>query len=355
MGVSFVTVGNFNIDNVVSSDGKLTLRNLGGNAVFSAIGAHIWSSSIGIVSVIPINYPELWLQELEQSGIDLTGVSKASPAVDLEEWFFYQADGSRIDHLYAPSELETLRQFGVMGSGEMLSPTQIEGLLDWVRKYPSERGISLSQFRAQNPLRPEHIPDTYWPTLGCHIAPNSYSVQLKMARAFKSRNVLVSLDPSTEIVLSFHSEKEKKKRIEELLENVDVFLPSQKEIKSLYPDKPYREAIMSMVGMGPCVIGVKLGDKGSLIWSHQSKKIFHIPSYPVTSLSLTGAGDAYCGGFLVGMVESGDPLIAACFGSVSASLLIERKDLRMALRLNRYQANRRLEILQRMMKNKEEI
>jgi ribokinase len=38
---------------------------------------------------------------------------------------------------------------------------------------------------------------------------------------------------------------------------------------------------------------------------------------------VTGAGDAYCGGFLVGLHQTGDPLEAALMGSVSASLVIE--------------------------------
>jgi sugar/nucleoside kinase (ribokinase family) len=37
----------------------------------------------------------------------------------------------------------------------------------------------------------------------------------------------------------------------------------------------------------------------------------------------TGAGDAFCGGFLAGMQRTGDPLGAVLHGSVSASLKLE--------------------------------
>jgi ribokinase len=40
-------------------------------------------------------------------------------------------------------------------------------------------------------------------------------------------------------------------------------------------------------------------------------------------VDVTGAGDAYCGGFMIGLAQTGDPLEAALRGSVSASLVIE--------------------------------
>jgi sugar/nucleoside kinase (ribokinase family) len=40
-------------------------------------------------------------------------------------------------------------------------------------------------------------------------------------------------------------------------------------------------------------------------------------------LDPTGAGDSYCGGFLAGYKETYDPLQAALYGSISASLTTE--------------------------------
>lgn len=347
MGVSFVTVGNFNIDNVVTADGRLRLGNIGGNAIFSAIGAHIWSSSVGILSVIPKNYPASWLDELNRAGIDLEGVVRASLAVDLEEWFFYKSDGSRVDHIYAPSSRDALASIGLTSLDKPLAPDQVSRLLEWVRSYPAHSGISFNQFREQNPLQPELIPGVYWPILGCHIAPNRYSIQLAMAKAFKAKGVLVSLDPSMD--LADQSSASPTERLQELLGYVDIFLPSLKELRALFPNKSNREAILAMAGLGPpAVIGVKLGEHGSLIWDRNRDDFLQIPVYPSRVNDLTGAGDAYCGGFLVGMIESGDPFIAAGFGSVSASLLIERDDVSMALRFNRYQASPRLDLLKKI-------
>jgi ribokinase len=48
-----------------------------------------------------------------------------------------------------------------------------------------------------------------------------------------------------------------------------------------------------------------------------------VPAYPAKVRDVTGAGDAYCGGFLAGLVQTHAPLEAALRGTVSASLVIE--------------------------------
>jgi ribokinase len=48
-----------------------------------------------------------------------------------------------------------------------------------------------------------------------------------------------------------------------------------------------------------------------------------VPAYPAKVRDVTGAGDAYCGGFLTGLAETEDPVEAALRGAVSASLVVE--------------------------------
>jgi ribokinase len=47
---------------------------------------------------------------------------------------------------------------------------------------------------------------------------------------------------------------------------------------------------------------------------------------PVPAVEPAGVGDAFCGGFCVGLAGSGDPVRAAAYGAVSASYLIEQAD-----------------------------
>jgi ribokinase len=333
MGVSFLTVGNFNIDNTVSADGSLSLRKLGGNAVYSAIGAHIWSGDVGIVSVIPENFSQKWLDELQKAGIDLSGIRKAPPPVDLEEWFFYRPDGSRIDHIYAPYQL--FHQF--RNRKDVLSKDEVEQIYQLVSTYPqNEGGISFGEFRRLNPIHPTDIPQSWKAIHACHIAPNSFAIHKALSLAFKQLGIFVSLDPG--IYVNQLTEME----IASLLSQVDVFLPSHKELTALYPEMDPELAILRLSEMGPKAIVAKIGAQGSLVWDCDRKKVTHIPPVASKVIDLTGAGDAYCGGFLVGMIETSDAVMAAHYGSVSSSLVIEKTSMQKALRFNRYQASTRL-------------
>jgi sugar/nucleoside kinase (ribokinase family) len=53
--------------------------------------------------------------------------------------------------------------------------------------------------------------------------------------------------------------------------------------------------------------------------------ILHIPAIPVPQVvDVTGAGNCYCGAFLVGWVCSGDLRQAAAYGAVAASFTVEQ-------------------------------
>ena len=68
---------------------------------------------------------------------------------------------------------------------------------------------------------------------------------------------------------------------------------------------------------------IKLGEEGSLVFDAANNRLAHIPVYPAHVRDTTGAGDAYCGGFLAGYMLTGDPLKAAQYGTVSASYIVE--------------------------------
>jgi sugar/nucleoside kinase (ribokinase family) len=48
-----------------------------------------------------------------------------------------------------------------------------------------------------------------------------------------------------------------------------------------------------------------------------------VPAVSPRCVDPTGAGDAFCGGFLTGLIETGDPVEAALRGAVSASFAVE--------------------------------
>ena len=74
-----------------------------------------------------------------------------------------------------------------------------------------------------------------------------------------------------------------------------------------------------------------------------------IPVFPTNVKDPTGAGDAFCGGFQVGLFETGDPVQAALYGAVSASFVIEEFSPMYACLVEPKDARHRLSKIRNMM------
>jgi ribokinase len=85
--------------------------------------------------------------------------------------------------------------------------------------------------------------------------------------------------------------------------------------------------------------GMRLLLQGGTNWTQ-------IPAFSTQVVDPTGAGDAFCGGFLVGLAQSGSPVQAALYGAVSASFIIEDFGVLHALNVEPEQARSRLRQLQ---------
>jgi sugar/nucleoside kinase (ribokinase family) len=83
------------------------------------------------------------------------------------------------------------------------------------------------------------------------------------------------------------------------------------------------EMAETLAGYGCEIIVIKRRSNGQYLYDHSSHTRWIIPAYPSRLVDPTGAGDAFCGGFLAGYRNTYSPLQAALFGNISASLTIE--------------------------------
>ncbi|MDP1779845.1 MAG: carbohydrate kinase family protein, partial [Anaerolineales bacterium] len=110
-----------------------------------------------------------------------------------------------------------------------------------------------------------------------------------------------------------------------VLQGVTVFQPSEDEMRALFwgETNDLWEMAQQVSQYGPQIIVIKRGALGQLVYDAAGNHRYEVPAYSSRLADPTGAGDAFCGGYLAGFQKTNDPLMAAIHGSVSASLKIE--------------------------------
>jgi ribokinase len=324
MNVQYAVLGGLRTDYVITAEGETFLGEHGGNAIYAAAGMRLWSESVGIVGRVGSNFPESWLTDAKTAGLDLSGVRRLPTWQETRTFFAYLPDGRRDDTDPA----------GHFASRGLPMPPELEGYTSSTLDFDSLQPNPLT-------LTPDDLPPFYRQANGIHVAPYDLRTHLDVLPALvELETPVVTLDPNYGYSCPEHAE-----HIHSLLPHVDAFLPSELEVIRLLGHISPAEAARHFVRNGARLVVVKLGEHGSLVLDTEGRTLWHVPAYPAQVQDLTGAGDAFCGGFLVGYVESGNPVRAAMVGTVSASFVIESRGGLAAIRHTRCEAEERLQWL----------
>ncbi len=320
MALQCFTAGGLRMDYLITSEGQVRLREMGGNAIYSAVGAKVWAAQVAILSRVGENYPQEWLGWLEQAGIHTEGVRTVPGWQEMRTFYAYLDPETRVD-------IDPESHFAHLG---LPLP---QDLCDYVHSTPGQDSLDFSPLSP----RPQDLPTSYLGVQAAHFSPLELPSHRTLPPVLAERDVQVSLDPGERYMKPPLAE-----HVLDLLRFVDVFLPSQQEVASLLGQGDLWEAACRFAEAGPTVVVIKTGSSGSLVYDGKTGARWHIPAYPVHVVDVTGAGDAYCGGFMVGYAETKDPVIAACYGAVSASFVLQGFGALYALRYTRSQAEARL-------------
>jgi len=105
---------------------------------------------------------------------------------------------------------------------------------------------------------------------------------------------------------------------------VDIVSPNYLEATQVYGDDDPAALVRAMLADGATIAVLRMGPEGSLVGQRGQDTLLRVPAVPVPAvIDQTGAGNTYCGAFLVGWAETGDLLTAACYGAVAASFSLE--------------------------------
>lgn len=113
-----------------------------------------------------------------------------------------------------------------------------------------------------------------------------------------------------------------------MIERSFVMLPSENELK-LLTGKKYDEGSKVLIKKGVSIVAVKLGERGCYVTN--GKESYLVEPYKVKVVDTTGAGDAFCAGFLYGLIKNKDLYECGRFGNFVASRCIEKVGAREGL------------------------
>ncbi|MBO6720085.1 MAG: hypothetical protein JJ913_19230 [Rhizobiaceae bacterium] len=312
MTPELVTVGGLTVDNVIAADGTVALEQAGGNGAYSAVGGLMWTERVGLVSCAVSTYPRRTLDRLRTHGVDLGGVVWSDERLSTCHWFIYDTKGRRDESLSSPPE--ALAEAGLPTDKLTANEVARWRTMLMARHVPNE--ISYSSFRDRHPLKPAQVPEVWRNAKGVHLAPSQPDVMLAMLDHFGPGGAMFTADPGGHLSLRPLDE------IAPILARLDAFLPSEVELRAMVPGAGLSDALAAIAGRSAGAVMVKLGPEGVLVWDRAGSRAIPVAAEPTRTLDPTGAGDSFCGGVLAGLVETGDPLIAARYGAISASRIV---------------------------------
>jgi sugar/nucleoside kinase (ribokinase family) len=113
--------------------------------------------------------------------------------------------------------------------------------------------------------------------------------------------------------------------VAELLALVDLFMPSRQDVAEIFPGRTPLDALKALRELSPDtpVVAVKCGAQGAIAHQRDETEYLNSPSEAGRAIDETGAGDAFCGGALVGFARRRALSEALAHGAVSASFAVE--------------------------------
>jgi cytidine kinase len=252
---SIVLLGNLLVDDVVLADGTTRMGQPGGALLYGALGATVWDSRPGLVSVLGDDYPAQVLEKLQLRGADLTGV-RCLGRSGVRTWLLYEGQIRRLIHrLGCPTH-------------EEVSPT------------------------------PALIPSEWTGARAFHLAPMPFDVQRALLTALRDhRPAFVSIDPHLPVT------EETLHEWREALADADAFLPGEDELLLEGAHENPHQALPRLVKGRLRFVVFKRGAKGGILYDAHDEHFYSWEARTAAVVDQTGAGDAFSAGLVLAHLE----------------------------------------------------
>ncbi|MEM3464642.1 MAG: carbohydrate kinase family protein [Candidatus Bathyarchaeia archaeon] len=154
------------------------------------------------------------------------------------------------------------------------------------------------------------------------VGEKSFQTQKKLVSTLPE-SVKVSLDPGELYARKGFD------ALKPILKRAFVLMPNQNELRLLTGVSDYREGAKLLLEKGIKIVAVKLGSRGCYVTDGQENHV--IDTFKVKVVDTTGAGDAFCAGFLYGLIKGKSLYECGQLGNFVASRCIMKMGARPGL------------------------
>lgn len=267
---------NLVIDDIVFPDGTTSMRRLGGGGPQAAYGMRLFASQIGLAGSVGPDFSQNLWEELRDMEIDLNGIRQAKQPTP-RAWQILEDDGRR---------------------------TQIWRVGEDSLAQHLKRRIDL-------------LPQTYRQARAFHLGIHPLDADLDFLASLHSLGGLLSVE-----IYKSSERPLKASELRALLKSADIFSMNALEAASLLGKTRWEEQLDVLFASGARLVTLRYGEQGSL--TCDGRQAIHIPAVPVANNFPVGAGNAFCGGFLAGWLQTQDLARAAGSGTLAAAFFIDK-------------------------------
>jgi len=275
MSVKYFSLGGLILDDVVFPDGQTAMSILGGSGAYAVAGMRLWSSQVGLFARVG---PDFGLDLLSPLDLAVNAVQiNALPTP--RAWQLYEEDGTR---------------------------TQVSRISDddwWAQLTPT----------------PNDLPPLAG-VQGVHMPLRGRDVEPEVVTTLTEAGVKLCLEP----IVHEKTSDWQRKIILDCLRYAEIFSPGVTDAHLLLGERPVAELMTMFAKLGPRLVALRQGADGSLVYERDSGRYWQVPAAQANVVDVTGGGNAYCGGFLVGWLEHADVKQAAARAAVGAAITIEQ-------------------------------
>jgi ribokinase len=166
----------------------------------------------------------------------------------------------------------------------------------------------------------EYVSGTEFLHLSSFVAEKPFNAQKRLVA--KVSDVKICFDPG-----ALYARKGLA-TLKPLIKRCYAVFPNENEVM-LLTGQDYREGAKKLIELGAELVAVKLGKKGCYVSDGNESHL--IDAYRVEAVDTTGAGDAFCAGFIYGLIQRKDLYECGKLGNFVASRCVSKMGARTGL------------------------